>query len=135
MFEYIFTALNESGRLQAFRAVNEQLLIALDGTQYHSSDTIHCEQCTVKHNRIGKTNYSHTVITPVIVSPEHRQVIPLEPDFITPQDGHQNRIVKQRLPGAGSTSMPAATNSWTSPCWETTFIVANRCVNAPLLAA
>jgi hypothetical protein len=33
--------------------------------------------------------YSHKVNTPpVIVSPKQSQVIPLAPEFITPQDGH-----------------------------------------------
>ena len=32
MFGWVFTALNELGQLQAFRAVEDQLLIALDGT-------------------------------------------------------------------------------------------------------
>jgi hypothetical protein len=31
--------------------------------------------------------FSHSVITPVLVAPGHRRVIPLEPEFITPQDG------------------------------------------------
>jgi hypothetical protein len=91
LFEHIFTALNELGHLHAFRAVDAQLLIALDGTQYYSSDTIHCENCTVKNHQNGKTSYSHTVITPVIVSPEHNRVIPLEPEFIIPQDGHHKQ--------------------------------------------
>ena len=67
---------------------NGYLLIALDGTQYHASNSIHCEHCTVKQHRNGQTSYSHTVITPVIVKPGHHQVVPLEPEFITPQDGH-----------------------------------------------
>ena len=91
MFERVFTALNERGHLQQFRAVNEQLLIALDGTQYHSSNTIHCKNCTVKTHRNGQRSYAHTVVTPVIVSPGHNQVIALEPEFITPQDGHQKQ--------------------------------------------
>ncbi|MDL1964054.1 MAG: hypothetical protein LWW98_06910 [Deltaproteobacteria bacterium] len=32
--------------------------------------------------------YSHTVITPVIVAPGNDKVIALQPEFITPQDGH-----------------------------------------------
>ncbi len=54
MFERIIAALDELGHLQAFHAVNDQLLIALDGTQYHSSNTIHCDNCTVKNHRNGK---------------------------------------------------------------------------------
>ena len=45
MFERIIAALDELGDLQAFHAVNDQLLIALDGTQYHSSYTIACDNC------------------------------------------------------------------------------------------
>ncbi|MCP4046357.1 MAG: ISNCY family transposase [Gammaproteobacteria bacterium] len=91
MFENVFNALNESGHLQDFRAVDGQLLIALDGTQYHSSNNIHCAECSVKEHRNGQTSYSHTVVTPVIVSPGRKQVLPLEPEFITPQDGHKKQ--------------------------------------------
>lgn len=88
MFERIIAALDELGHLQAFHTVNNQLLIALDGTQYHSSNTIHCDNCTVKNHKNGKTSYSHTVVTPVIVSPTQKRILPLAPEFITPQDGH-----------------------------------------------
>jgi hypothetical protein len=88
MFYKIFTRLNEQGHLKPFRAVNDQLLVALDGTQYHSSNKIHCDNCSVKEHRNGTTSYSHTVVTPVIVAPGLSRVLPLEPEFITPQDGH-----------------------------------------------
>ena len=39
-----------AGYLQAFRAVDEQLLIALNGTPYHSSDNIHRAECSVKQH-------------------------------------------------------------------------------------
>lgn len=91
MFQQIFEGLHRSGHLDRFRAPDQQLLVALDGTQYHSSHTIRCANCTVSEPRNGKTRYSHTVITPVIVQPGHHQVIPLEPEFITPQDGHDKQ--------------------------------------------
>ena len=47
MFESIFTSLSEGGYLEAFRTTDQQLLIALDGTRYHASNTIHCKQCMV----------------------------------------------------------------------------------------
>ena len=77
--------------VQGFRAINEQLLIALDGTQYHCSNKIHCNSCTVTEHKKGQTRYSHTVITPVVVAPDCKRVIPLEPEFIIPQDGHQKQ--------------------------------------------
>lgn len=36
-------------------------------------------------------SYAHSVITPVIVAPGHSRVLPLEPEFITPQDGHDKQ--------------------------------------------
>jgi hypothetical protein len=39
----------------------------------------------------GKTNYYHSVLTPVIVQPGNEQVLSLEPEFITPQDGHEKQ--------------------------------------------
>jgi hypothetical protein len=39
--------------------------------------------------------YFHQVITPVIVAPGKADVIPLEPEFITPQDGHDKQDCEQ----------------------------------------
>jgi hypothetical protein len=91
MFATILEALRDRGYLEPFRAVNDNLLIPLDGTQYHSSKNIHCAQCSQTHHRNGQITYSHSVITPVIAAPAHNTVIPLEPEFITPQDGHDKQ--------------------------------------------
>ena len=91
MFDWVIKALDELGQLQAFHVLDDQLLIALDGTQYHSSHIIHCDHCSVKHHRNGNTSYSHTVVTPVIVSPLLRRILPLAPEFVTPQDGHKKQ--------------------------------------------
>lgn len=45
----------------------------------------------VKTHQNGTTSYSHSVITPVIVSPDNNKVISLEPEFIFPQDGNQKQ--------------------------------------------
>ena len=91
MFEQVFAALSERGHLQAFRAFDGQLLVALDGTQYHRSSSIRCDCCTVTQHGNGQIDYAHAVVTPVIVAPGHHRVLPLEPEFITPQDGHQKQ--------------------------------------------
>jgi hypothetical protein len=91
LFSSIAQALHESGHLEAYRSINGTLLVALDGTQYFSSKKIHCAQCSSKNHRNGTTTYSHTVITPVLVAPGNPRVIPLEPEFITPQDGHDKQ--------------------------------------------
>lgn len=98
LFTQIFEALNAGGHIDPFRVSLEAsedgpgaLLIALDGTAYHHSHTIHCPQCTVAKHHNGQTSYSHTVITPVIVAPTLSRVIPLAPEFIVPQDGHDKQ--------------------------------------------
>jgi len=98
LFTQIFDALNAGGHIDPLRVSLDssedgpgRLLIALDGTAYHASHTIHCQQCTVAKHHNGQTSYSHTVITPVIVTPAVSRVIPLAPEFIVPQDGHDKQ--------------------------------------------
>ena len=91
VFSSIVDGLDESGHLQAYRSINGDLLVALDGTQYFSSTKIHCAHCSVKNHQNGTRTYSHSAITPVIVASGNPRVIPLEPEFITPQDGHEKQ--------------------------------------------
>jgi len=91
VFSYIFNGINDLGYLDTFRSYNKNLLLALDGVQYFSSKSIHCENCSQKHHRNGTTTYYHTVITPVIAAPGNNAVISLQPEFITPQDGHKKQ--------------------------------------------
>lgn len=90
-FDAVFEAVESTGVLTSLRGVNDSRLIALDGTQTHQSETIHCPKCTVKTHSNGKTSYSHTVLTPVIVGPGHSKAIPLRPEFVVPQDGHDKQ--------------------------------------------
>lgn len=91
----IFSAIRETlyreGSLERYRSINGDLLVALDGTRYFSSSSIHCPKCKVTQHRNGDITYSHDAITPVIVAPGIPQVVPLEPEFIVPQDGHKKQ--------------------------------------------
>lgn len=107
LFNRIEARLQAQGYLEPYRVLDDQLLIALDGTQYHSSESIHCDQCTVRQHRSGKVSYSHTVVTPVIVAPGRNRVVPLQPEFVTPQDGHDKQD-----------SEHAAAKRWMSRCGE-----------------
>jgi hypothetical protein len=91
IFSYAVDVLHESGHLQAYRSINGDLLMALDGTQYFASSKIHCNNCNVTRHKNGTITYSHSAITPVIVAPSNPRVIPLEPEFITLQDGHEKQ--------------------------------------------
>ena len=91
LFAHAVDELHALGHLDPYRSINADLLVALDGTRYLSSPTIHCDQCRVTHRKDGPVTYSHRVITPVIVASGNPRVIPLEPEFITPQDGHEKQ--------------------------------------------
>lgn len=90
VFEECFDALKISGHLDVFRVPlgkeQNDLLLAIDGTEYFSSETIHCKNCSVR-KRDGVTRYLHGMVTPTVVMPGKNTVISLPPAFITPQDG------------------------------------------------
>jgi len=90
LFYYAVNTLDETGYLDAYRSFNGDLLMPFDGTRYFSSKKVHCNNCsTTEHN--GVVTYSHSVVTPVIVAPGNPRIIPLEPEFIIPQDGHDKQ--------------------------------------------
>ena len=61
--------------------------MALDGTGYFSSKTIHCASCLQKEHRNGSITYSHQMLGAAIIHPDFREVIPLMPEPIVKQDG------------------------------------------------
>ena len=65
-------------------------LVALDGTQYHFSNTIHCSECLVKEKN-GVTEYSHQVLQPIICHPDQKQILPLMPEAIKNVDGTEKQ--------------------------------------------
>lgn len=69
---------------------SQYYLLAMDGTEYFSSEKISCQHCT-KTERNGKIRYSHSMIPPVLVHPEQQEVLSLEPEFIRPQDGDEKQ--------------------------------------------
>jgi hypothetical protein len=91
VFENLLQVLEEQGQLESFRFFDDTLLIALDGTEYFRSSQINCPHCSTRTLKSGKTDYYHSVVTPVIVAPGQTQVIPLVPEFVVPQDGHEKQ--------------------------------------------
>ncbi len=87
----LFMALVEpivaDGGLTSHRVLDGRLLVALDGTEHHGSEAIHCPACSTRTLANGKTQYYHTAVTPVIVAPGQATVLPLAPEFVVPQDG------------------------------------------------
>jgi hypothetical protein len=87
VFDKVSNDLYEAGNLDEFSFLDDQLLIAFDGTDFFSSNNINCKNCSTTNHKNGETSYHHKAITPVIVKPGHNKVISLPPEFIIPQDG------------------------------------------------
>jgi hypothetical protein len=95
VFFEVFAHLEQHHFLDSFRVLDDQLLVALDGTQYFSSKVLHCQNCLTRQLSNGQTLYYHTAITPVIVCPGHAQVLALAPEYIMPQDGYEKQDCEQ----------------------------------------
>ncbi|MGB4333582.1 MAG: ISNCY family transposase [Chromatiaceae bacterium] len=87
VFVDVVGALVAGDQLATHRTREGRLLVALDGTEYHSSTAIHCPQCSTRTLANGTTQYYHTALTPVLVAPGQAAVFPLPPEFVVPQDG------------------------------------------------
>jgi len=91
IFREVYHQLERKKVLEGMRSHGNSLLIAIDGTEYFSSQKIQCENCSQRELRNGKINYYHSVLTPVIVQAGNEHVIALEPEFIKPQDGKEKQ--------------------------------------------
>lgn len=91
LFHHGLTVLEQATQLARFRSWQNRLLVVLDGTQYFSSQKISCPHCSTQTHPSGRVTYSHRMLTPVIVAPGQDKVIPLPPEFIVPQDGHDKQ--------------------------------------------
>lgn len=91
---HLYEALAESGHLQKYKHVAGTYLVNLDGTQHHNSQKVHCEQCRVTL-RGERAYYDHQVLLAMLSAPGQTEVILLEPEFITPQDGHDKQDCEQ----------------------------------------
>ena len=87
VFSTAFEELEKYDHLEAYRFFEDCFLLPIDGTEYFRSSKIHCKNCSEAHHKNGKVSYSHKVLTPVLAAPDNSKVIPLEPEFILPQDG------------------------------------------------
>jgi hypothetical protein len=87
LFRSVFGQLQRGKALESMMFLEDYYLLALDGTEYFSSKTIHCASCLQKVHRNGSITYYHQMLGAALVHPEQRAVIPLMPEPIVKQDG------------------------------------------------
>jgi hypothetical protein len=87
VFKSVFRQLQRGKALEPMAFLDGHYLLALDGTGYFSSQTIHCASCLQKVHRNGAITYFHQMLGAAIIHPDIRAVIPLMPEPIVRHDG------------------------------------------------
>jgi hypothetical protein len=87
VFSEYLRRLQRSKQLQRYQFLDQGYLVTLDGSEYFSSENVHCQHCLQRHRSDGRVEYYHQFLQPAVVHPDLRQVLPLAPQFIRRQDG------------------------------------------------
>ena len=87
VFKSVFRQLQRGKALEEMVFLDGHYLLALDGTGYFSSTTIHCASCLHTVHRNASVTYSHQMLGAAIIHPDVRAVIPLMPEPIGKYDG------------------------------------------------
>src|SRR5919205_4679732 len=87
VFKSVFRQLQRGKALEPMTFLDDHYLLALDGTEYFSSQAIHCASCLHKVHRNGSITYYHQMLGAALIHPDLRAVIPLMPEPIVKHDG------------------------------------------------
>jgi hypothetical protein len=90
-FDQVLQQLQQRDGLKTFQRLGGRTLVALDGTEYFCSQKLSCPQCLTRKRSNGKTEHYHAMLAAMIVAPGHNMVLPLMPEFLTPQDGAEKQ--------------------------------------------
>ncbi|MCP4337028.1 MAG: hypothetical protein GY679_04255, partial [Mycoplasma sp.] len=85
------SALQRGKHLSHYKFLEDKYLMPIDGSEYFSSEAIHCPSCLHKKPKKGKTRYHHQILQAVIVHPDKKQVLPLSPEPIRNTDGRNKQ--------------------------------------------
>ena len=127
IYNAILGQLKHAGYRREFRGYGNTELVGLDGFVFHSSTKIHCEQCSTRRDRNGEVHYYHSAITPVILRPGLPYVLPLPPEFIVPQDGHEKQDCER-----AAIKRWLVTHTTRLKAWSRTYLADDLYTNQPL---
>ena len=91
VFADYLNQLQRGKHLQHYEFLDGMYLMPLDGSEYFSSNKIHCPGCLTKENSKGNVRYHHQILPAVIVHPDIKQVLPLAPEPIQNTDGTEKQ--------------------------------------------
>ncbi len=91
VFKQYFHKLQRGKYLSKFQFLDSSYLITIDGTEYFSSESIHCKKCLYSKTKESGLRYHHQILQATLVHPKMRQVIPFAPEFIRNKDGKKKQ--------------------------------------------
>jgi hypothetical protein len=91
LFDDFFRPLQRGKHLEQYQVLGGRSIVAIDGSQYFTSEKISCPGCLIKEDKKGKGRYSHQIVQAAIMNPDMRQVIPLAPEEVKNTDGKQKQ--------------------------------------------
>jgi hypothetical protein len=90
LFDDFFRPLQRGKHLEQYQVLDGRYIVAIDGSQYFTSEKISCPGCLIKEGKKGKVRYSHQIVQAAIMNPGMRQVIPL-PEEVKNADGKEKQ--------------------------------------------
>ncbi len=87
VFKSVCGQLQRGKALEPMTFLDGHAVVALDGTGYFSSKTMHGASCLPKVHRNGAKTYDHPMLGAAILHPDVRAVLPLMPEPMVKQDG------------------------------------------------
>ena len=96
-FATLLNLLQRGKHLEPYRVLGNRYLVPIGGSEYFSSQHIHCPGClTQKKNSCVR--YHHNIVQAVIVNPDMKQVLPLPRRGLPTATEPKNKIVKSMPP-------------------------------------
>src|SRR5678816_3128027 len=91
VFTSVFRQLQRGKALEEMMFLDGHYLLALDGTGYFSSQTIHCASCLHKVHRNGSITYYHHCLLYTSDAADERSSVPLMPCLLYTSDAADER--------------------------------------------
>jgi len=90
IFKDYYHRLQRGKHLEQYQMLSGLYYFPMDGSQFYSSNEVHCEQCLTKKHKDDLT-YSHQVLQGGIMHPAQSEVIPFMPEQISNEDGSEKQ--------------------------------------------
>ena len=103
---WLWKWLERAGGLKRYRALDNRLLVGIDGIQFFSSTKIECAHCYQQEVE-ESSHYSHRALTALVVHPKQTEVLAFIPEFIRPQDGVEKQDSRSQTLAATTQTVAA----------------------------